>query len=807
MKKGIFIATGLLLVEGMAIAQALTWKNALLPKEAEGKPSTTLLDEQGQPRYRIVIPKEASERERFAAKELQDRLNSFGVWTFETIDDSQPQNGPELRVGQTARSGKLAEGSVGFDGISIQARDDGSIELQGGRQRGLVNAVYTFLEEDLGYRYWDLHKERLPEAPLRFIPCSRVHTPPLEWREPFVAISFNSEWSLRNRTDSPNTQVQKEAGGYYKAMGFAHTLPWLIPGQTYFKDHPEWFMMNSNGERTPDGQHCETNPELAAELGRILLKNIEKEGEPNFIHISKRDGGGTCQCPECKKVNQREGTDMGSLLTLINRVAKIVGEKYPRVHIMTFAYLETEVPPKTMRPEPNVYIQYCNTKNAWSHCLTPARADQRVVKDVTSWKPLCPIFVWDYETNFDHYLIPLPNLAILQDNIRFWVENNALGLMTQGAYHGNAPASERDRLRAWMISKLMWNPELDWKDLTRDFVVAYFGPAAVPMLSYYFFLESQNDVYAGMKEWDDMNIRYGFDAVFLTDDFLTTAESFFKQAHQLAGADKELHDRIERDEMPVIYTLMGKQLAKGVNRGDYQQLRERLKRIAEYNGMVTIAEKQQGLLSDFLALKLMPVNNSQEQVVFDIEGSTVVRLAAMWKLKMISSTAEQSEALDRKAAELMVEQVDENGWLDYNANIAKGWESQGVNHEEGTGIFRTHFQLNAPKKHAHWYLVIPGIDEDGWVSFNGKTIAEKTQKSTGLPPELIWNYPLIKEVTNCLRLGFAPNTIAVRVFNRAKMGGIYAAAYLVGSDKELTPNETYSLIPDRNPYGFSSAFK
>ena len=277
MKKGIFIATGLLLVEGMAIAQALTWKNALLPKEAEGKPSTTVLDEQGQPRYRIVIPKEASERERFAAKELQDRLNSFGAWTFETIDDSQPQNGPELRVGQTARSGKLTEGSVGFDGISIQARDYGSIELQGGRQRGPVNAVYAFLEEDLGYRYWDLHKERLPEAPLRFIPCSRVHTPPLEWREPFVAISFKSEWSLRNRTDSPNTQVQKEAGGYYKAMGFAHTLPWLIPGQTYFKDHPEWFMMNSNGERTPDGQHCETNPELAAELGRKKMKNIKSK--------------------------------------------------------------------------------------------------------------------------------------------------------------------------------------------------------------------------------------------------------------------------------------------------------------------------------------------------------------------------------------------------------------------------------------------------------------------------------------------------------------------------------------------------
>ncbi len=806
MKKGLFIVTGLLLLGNATFAQTMAWKNALLPKEAAGKPSTALLDEQGKPRYRIVVPQQATEKEIFAAKELVDRLNSFGPWTFETIDDSQPQNGPELRVGATKRSAKLADGAVGFDGVSIQAREDGSIELQGGRQRGLVNAVYAFLEEDLGYRYWDWQKERLPEAPLSFIPCSRTHTPPLEWREPFMAISFNSEWSLRNRTDSPNANVPKEAGGYYRMMGFAHTLPGLIPEDKYFKDHPEWFMMNNRGERNA-WQHCETNPELAKELTRVLLAKIEKEGEPNIIHISKRDGGGTCHCPECKKVNEQEGTNMGSLLTLINRVAKVIGEKYPNIHIMTFAYLETEGVPKNMRPEPNVCIQYCNTKNAWSHCLTKAREDVRVVKDVSGWKPLCPIFVWDYSTNFDHYLIPLPNLAVIHDNIRFWIENNALGLMTQGAYHGNAPASERDRLRAWMISKLMWNPELDWKDLVRDFAVAYFGPAASPMLSYYFLLEGQNDVYAGTKEQDEMDIRYGFDAMFLTDGFLDAAEALAKQAHAMAGDDEELHRRIERDELPIIYARMGTMLKKGVDRGDFRQLKERLKSIADYNGMVTIAEKAQGQLSDFLALTIKPVNKSPEQVVFDIEGATVVRLAAAWKMKMISDSLKMDDELEKTAAALMGEQVDEAGWRDYDASLGTGWQEQGVEQEIGTGIFRAHFQLNAPKEHAHWYLVIPGIDEDGWVSLNGKAVAEKTQKSTGLSPEEIWNYPVVADITNSLRLGFAPNAIAVRVYNRAKMGGIYAGAYLVGADKALSPKEAYNLLPDSNPYGHSAAFK
>ncbi len=103
--------------------------------------------------------------------------------------------------------------------------------------------------------------------------------------------------------------------------------------------------------------------------------------------------------------------------------------------------------------------------------------------------------------------------------------------------------------------------------------------------------------------------------------------------------------------------------------------------------------------------------------------------------------------------------------------------------------------------------MIPGIDEDGWISLNGKDIGEKTRKSTGLTEAKVWNYPFVADITNSLRLGFAPNTLAVRVFNRVKMGGIYAAAYLVGTDKELSPRAVCDLLPDIPPYGFSSEFK
>ncbi|MBR4125018.1 MAG: hypothetical protein IKR13_02335, partial [Victivallales bacterium] len=107
----------------------------------------------------------------------------------------------------------------------------------------------------------------------------------------------------------------------------------------------------------------------------------------------------------------------------------------------------------------------------------------------------------------------------------------------------------------------------------------------------------------------------------------------------------------------------------------------------------------------------------------------------------------------------------------------------------------------------HWYLVIPGCDEDAWVYLNGRLVAEHTVPSTGLSPDDLWNHPVIAEVTDTLNYGYAENFLGVQIFNRAKMGGIYASAYLVAADRPLTPAEAYNAIPVANPYGCSLKFE
>ena len=134
--------------------------------------------------------------------------------------------------------------------------------------------------------------------------------------------------------------------------------------------------------------------------------------------------------------------------------------------------------PKTIRPRHNVAIRFCNdARGAWSYPFTPAR-NLDTAKLAKSWSAVTDrIYVWDYTANFSHYLAPMPTLDVIADNIRFWVENKAEGVLLQGGYQGVA---EADQMKAWVASKLLWDPSRDASALAADFIHGHYGKAAGP---------------------------------------------------------------------------------------------------------------------------------------------------------------------------------------------------------------------------------------------------------------------------------------------------------------------------------------
>ena len=800
----------------LLVAHALEWRNSLQPKEAVGKETISLLDADGVPRYRIVTPAEPTPQESYAANTLADILERCCGKPFAVVSDAEPQDGPELRIGRTTRSPELPADALGIDGIDIQVDADNSVNLQGGAEFGLNNAIYAFLEEDLGYRYWWENAERLP-AELAFAPVSRRYTPQLDFRNPFCGPSFFVPWCLHNRVNYPQINLPAEAGQQSKWLGFAHTLPNFLPEDEYFDAHPEYFSMDEKGVRRRNRQLCDSNPEVAKIVAASIKREIAANPETHYrcVHISRRDGGNPCLCPECAAINDREGTTAATLFLLINRVAEILAPDYPDLKLITFAYLETREPLKNMALHPNIIVEYCNDYT-WNHPLTPARQMEEVVRQTTGWAAKAPLYIWDYNMNYDHFLMPYPSLGFTADNIRFWCENRAKGIMTECAFASDAIGSERDLLRAWIIAHLMWNPALDWQELAYDFITGYFGKAAEPIWRYNQRLENIAVQYKEELATPHNGIRFDFTAPYFTPAFVADADADYNQAFELAKGDDELTWRIERDYLPILYTKMNLALLKGEDPGDYVAMVERFTATAAKAGLTTLGEKQDNRIGDFTYLR--PLSKSPETLVFDSGECKVVRLDARWKFKMLTlfegglGVDDHSEAVPPEednalAAKALDEKTDDSGWMGYLDNLGCGWESQGQEKSTGTGVLRKHFRLPVTERYPHWYLVIPGCDEGAWVHLNGNLVAEHTAASTGLSAFELWNHPIVAEVTGALNYGYADNFLAAQIFNRAKMGGIYASVYLVAAPRALTPAEAYNAIPTANPYGCSAAFQ
>jgi hypothetical protein len=556
-----------------ASAQA-DWSNSLKP---QGKPAGQVkVVKAGKPQGGIQLPDRPTPQETNAAVELQHWIKEL---TGATLG---------IKSGKASRSrfAIRTDGSLGDEGYAI-AVSRGQIILSGGKTRGLFNAIYALLEEDLGWRYYANDSIRLPKTnTLVIAPVARRYTPRLKIRDPFYACAFDPAWSLRNRANAPNAAVPEGQGGHVDYAGmFVHTAALLVPPDKYFKEHPEYFVQAADGKRAA-AQLCPTEPGVAnlaiAHVRQVLKDNPHTE----ILSVSKNDNMEVCHCERCKKLRDAEGSDMANQLFLVNQVAQAVEAEYPNVVIDTLAYLETIQVPKTARPRKNVAIRLCNDAvGAWSRPFTPAEQCD-TAKLVSAWGAVHKrIYIWDYNVNFSHYLAPMPNLDVMVANIRFWIKNQAEGVMLQGGYQGPA---ERDQLKCWVTAKLLWNPAWDEKALAHDFIQGHYGKAAPALDEYEALLERIRTDHASEMASPPGGIRYPMDAPFFTKAFAAQATAIFARAEQLAAGDEALTRRVERAELALLYVkcvcgpeFVGDNYARVVDRFERIARREKLQFLQE----------------------------------------------------------------------------------------------------------------------------------------------------------------------------------------------------------------------------------
>ena len=377
--------------------------------------------------------------------------------------------------------------------------DGSDLYLTGDTVTGAMYAVYSFLEDYIGWRFYSSKYETVKPAAHIDVPASLnvSFSPKLLNRDTYWYDTFDNHFAAKLKL---NGGVNRSMAGYGEAIHYAgpfvHSLPSL-----------------AGTSHEPDVQPCLTDPEVYERVLENVRTYLRDNPGAKIVSVSQNDSfpeGLGCQCENCRRLDEQEGTPMGSLLTFVNRIAADIKDEFPDVLVDTLAYRYTRKAPKNLKPADNVIIRLCSIECCFSHPLDgDCERNKEFAADIEAWSKICNnLFIWDYTTDFLFYVNPFPNLYVLYDDVRFFVDHHAIGLFEQGNYQSYS--GEFGELRAYLLAKLLWDPDMSREQYFAymdDFLEGYYGAGWKHIRKYI-------DLTSKQAAKGDMGIYYGVDTIF-----------------------------------------------------------------------------------------------------------------------------------------------------------------------------------------------------------------------------------------------------------------------------------------------------
>ncbi len=534
--------------------------------------------------YSIVVAKDASTTERYAAQELQTWLKQASGINLAIVDEGRGVVGRRILVGYNNEVRKLGrterpdDDDQGFEYGNVE----GDIYIYGGREIGTLYGVYAFLENEIGCRWYTKSFTYLPrKTKYEFTDLYDKEEPAFLSRDLYYYDAFDADWTLRNKTHGRKNTKKTRYGTIdvpSEAFWSVHTFMTLCKPELYFKSHPEYFSLRG-GRRTTD-QLCLSNKHVL----QICISRIREvmTHYPYFLiySVTQNDNHNPCQCQECQKLVKRYGGESGAMIWFVNQVAAAIEKDFPDKYIGTLAYHYTRKAPTNIRPRENVVVRLSSIECCFSHTLENCQQNASFLNDMKAWSRISHhLYVWDYVATFQQYLLPLPNINVLQRNLQTFRDNKAIGVMEEGSY--DVPGGDFAELKAYLLAKLMWNPDADAQAIIDEFISHYYGKAAPAMKEYLALVNAlaardahltcQTSIYHGRKVY--------------TDAFINRALAILSKAEKAAESNT-IRNRVQLQKMVPAYMQCRVMTKDGARSGSY----ELIKSVAQRNNIDRFAE-------------------------------------------------------------------------------------------------------------------------------------------------------------------------------------------------------------------------
>jgi hypothetical protein len=186
------------------------------------------------------------------------------------------------------------------------------------------------------------------------------------------------------------------------------------------------------------------------------------------------------------------------------------------------------------------------------------------MKNLKAWSGITnQLYIWHYNTNFSHYLLPFPDFDELAADIPMYRRHGVAGLFLEGAYAPGGGA-ENAELRSYVMAKLLWDTNANVEKLIDEFHASYYGKSARFMRQYFDLLHREVRMPPsglGQHIW-----IYGVPDY--REDLLRQARDLFRRAEAVAESNT-VRVRIQKARLSLDYVGLLQSMKFAVKEGQY----------------------------------------------------------------------------------------------------------------------------------------------------------------------------------------------------------------------------------------------
>lgn len=499
----------------------------------------------GESAYKILINQYAEPDVVELAETLSEYLNQIigSTNNFEVADDSEALPEYYIALGDCVATATLSKDGVKDDGYRIVSLE-GNIHIVALDDDALSNGVYGFLEDYLGCMFVRNDYDYVPYLPTIYLDSvDEVSNPDFAWRKVFQYEIAQNGWYKKLKN---NGVVADEIEEHENWGTWCHTAFTFVSPEEYLQSHPEFFVIR-NGEPK---QLCLSADGIYPIIEKKMEELIAASPNKKYWDFSIMDNYDYCTCTKCLAVKTETGSMMGTMLPIINKLAK----RFPDKIISTLAYFFNETPPKGMTCEDNVNIVVAPIQcgQMYSYLYGATGQSAKAKKLIEGWGEIAHnIFVWDYVVDFSHLLLPFPNYDVQKDNHTLYLGNNVTAIFHQGS---RERGDEMAHLRTYILSQQMWDNDVDVSKTLAKYIQVTYGKGAEWVAKY---LDTCNEELKNKGKNLDI-----FDASnYHTLDYLSPSNtdqylSWLNQAIEQEKDNPAIVRRIEEIKVNVLYAIM-----------------------------------------------------------------------------------------------------------------------------------------------------------------------------------------------------------------------------------------------------------